>query len=263
MTDDLRRQARQAYSACISFMDAQVGVVLDSLNRHGLEDNTIVVFTSDHGYHMGEHGLWQKMSLFEESSRVPLLIAVPGITKGEAAAAPVSHVDIYPTLTELCGLNPPSNLQGQSLVPILHDPKTTGRNWALTQVTRPGRSARPEPVAAAPSDSSTPAAGAKKNQKNKAKLAASEEAGGRFFGYSLRTPRWRYTEWDGGEKGRELYDHDNDPRELTNLADDPALQETIAQLSKQMQAAVATTMPADGQIPQVTQGLWAPILVEP
>ncbi len=261
MSDDLRRQARQAYSASISFMDAQVGHILDSLKRHRLEDNTVIVFTSDHGYHMGEHGLWQKMSLFEESSRVPLLIAVPGVTKGDAAVAPVSHVDVFPTLAELCGITPPSNLQGQSLVPILKDSKATGRNWALTQVTRPGRSARTE--AAPPQDNTTPAGQGKKNQKNRNKQQTFEETPQRFFGYSLRTPRWRYTEWDNGDKGRELYGHDNDPRELTNLADDPAHQETIAELSKQIQTAVASTMPADGQIPQVSEGLWAPLLVEP
>ncbi len=258
MTDDLRRKARHAYSASISFMDAQVGVVLDSLKRHGLEDNTIIVFTSDHGYHMGEHGLWQKMSLFEESSRVPLLIAVPGITNGSAAMAPVSQIDLFPTLAELCNVMPPSNLQGQSLVPILKDPEATGRNWALTQVSRAGRSARAESTAAAAPDE----AKAKKNQR-KNKQQATEEPPARFFGYSLRTPRWRYTEWDAGDKGRELYDHDSDPREQNNLAEMPEHANTVADLSKQLQAAVATTMPADGQIPPVATGLWAPILVEP
>ena len=99
LTDDLRRECVQAYYASISFMDAQVGRVVDALDRLGLADSTIIVFTSDHGYHMGEHGLWQKMSLFEESTRVPLLIVAPGVTKpGTVAAAPVSHVDLYPTL---------------------------------------------------------------------------------------------------------------------------------------------------------------------
>ena len=123
LTDDLRRKCRQAYYASISFMDAQVGRVVDALDRLGLADNTIIVFTSDHGYHMGEHGLWQKMSLFEESARVPLLIVAPGRgTSGGVAKSPVSHVDLFPTLAELCGVTPPANLQGQSLVPMLQGP---------------------------------------------------------------------------------------------------------------------------------------------
>src|SRR6202012_4425159 len=132
----LRRQAVQAYFASISFMDAQVGRMLDALDRLGLADNTIVVFTSDHGYHLGEHGLWQKMSLFEESARVPFLIAAPGMPKGSVVKAPVSQVDLFPTLAELCQVKPPANLQGQSLVPMLKDATQTGRGWAVTQVGR-------------------------------------------------------------------------------------------------------------------------------
>ena len=227
LTDDLRRQCRQAYNASISFMDAQVGRVVAALDRLGLADNTIIVFTSDHGYHMGEHGLWQKMSLFEESSRVPLLIVAPGVaTKGGVAAAPVSHVDLFPTLTELCGVKPPANVQGQSLVPLLKDPSATGRGWAITQVSRGG--------------------GAKQ-----------------FFGYSLRTPRWRYTEWDEGAKGRELYDHDADPREITNMANDPAHAKTVDDLSHQLRAAAKTTFPPSGQTPEIKPGLWAPNLTDP
>ncbi|MBW3543370.1 MAG: sulfatase, partial [Planctomycetes bacterium] len=112
LTDELRRECKQAYYASISFMDAQVGRVLDALDRLGLAENTIVVFTSDHGYHMGEHGLWQKMSLFEESARVPLLIAAPGVAQtGSAVSAPVGLIDLYPTLTELCGIPAPPSLQ--------------------------------------------------------------------------------------------------------------------------------------------------------
>src|SRR5205085_5340747 len=97
LTDDLRRQCRQAYYASISFMDAQVGRVVEALDRLGLAEDTIVIFTSDHGYHMGEHGLWQKMSLFEESARVPLVMIVPGVTsQGTVAASPVSHIDLFP-----------------------------------------------------------------------------------------------------------------------------------------------------------------------
>jgi arylsulfatase A-like enzyme len=236
LTDDLRRQCRQAYYASISFMDTQVGVVVDSLERHGLADNTVIVFTSDHGYHMGEHGLWQKMSLFEESSRVPMLIVAPGMSQGKTADAPVSHVDLFPTLADLCGIKAPENLQGQSLVPMLKDPSHIGRGWALTQVTRGGR---------------------RQNTKT------GDEVSGQFFGYSLRTSRWRYTEWDGGDAGRELYDHDNDPRELTNLADHDQHKATLEELSMTLKDAVASTLPSDGKIPELVPGLWAPVLVAP
>jgi choline-sulfatase len=227
LTDDLRRQCVQAYYASISFMDAQVGRVVDALDRFGLAENTIIVFTSDHGYHMGEHGLWQKRSLFEESARVPLLIVAPGVAaKGGLAKAPVSHVDLYPTLAELCGVQAPSNIQGQSLVPLLKDPKVSGRGWAITQV---GRGGGREP---------------------------------KFFGYSLRTSRWRYTEWDEGAQGRELYDHEKDPRELTNLAVKPAFEKTIGELSTQLRAAVKTTFPPSGQTPELREGLWAPVFTK-
>ncbi len=227
LTDDLRRQCKQAYYASISFMDAQVGRVVNALDRLGLADNTIIVFTSDHGYHMGEHGLWQKMSLFEESSRVPMLIVAPGLAaKGGVAKSPVSQVDLFPTLAELCEVKAPTNIQGQSLVPMLKDPSAKGRGWALTQVSRGG-------------------------------------AKNRFFGYSLRTPRWRYTEWDEGKAGSELYDHDSDPKEITNLAKDPAHAKTIAELSGQLRAAVKNTFPPSGQTPEVRPGLWAPNVTDP
>lgn len=232
LTDPMRKEILQAYYASISFMDAQVGEVVSALDRLGLAEDTVIVFTSDHGYHVGEHGLWQKQSLFEESARVPLLIIAPGQAKGGAVAeTPVSHIDLFPTLAELCDVKPPKNLQGQSLVPILQDPDATGRGWALTQVVRGGRRDAPK--------------------------------NGRYFGYSLRTPRWRYTEWDEGNKGRELYDHQNDPRELKNLADDPQHAQTVAKLSEQLREAVSQTYPPSGEIPEVSEGLWAPVLTAP
>jgi arylsulfatase A-like enzyme len=221
MTDDLRRQAVQAYYASISFMDAQVGRVIAALDRNGLADDTIIVFTSDHGYHLGEHGLWQKQSLFEESVRVPLMIVAPGVAApGGVARAPVSQVDLYPTLAALCRVDAPANLQGQSLAPLLADPAAAGRGWALAQVGRSG-----------------------------------------FQGYSLRTPRWRYTEWDEGRQGRELYDHESDPKELVNLAERADHAATVAELSGQLQAAVATTLPASGERPKIRPGVWNPSVV--
>lgn len=227
MSDDLRREALQAYYASISFMDAQVGRLVQTLDRLKLADNTIIVFTSDHGYHTGQHGLWQKMSLFEESARVPLLIIAPGVTKpGSAAKTPVSQVDIYPTLAELAGISKPSNLQGQSLVPILKDPNSTGRGWAITQVTRG-------------------------NEKN-----------GEFFGYTVRTSRYRYTEWDGGKRGRELYDHESDPLEMSNLAEKSELKPVVDELSLLLSKAIASTKPASGSTPALKPNLWAPTLTE-
>lgn len=227
LTDDVRRQAKQAYFASISFMDAQAGKVLDALDRLGLSENTIVVFTSDHGYHLSEHGLWQKMSLFEEVARVPLIIAGPGVAKPGVATTPVGLIDLYPTLTELCGVKTPSPLQGQSLVPMLKNSSVTGRGWAITQVVR-GRG-----------------------------------GAGRFFGYSLRTPRWRYTEWDEGREGRELYDQDADANEITNLADDPSKAAVVSELSAKLREAVKTTFPADGKTPELRTGMWPPNLTNP
>jgi len=240
LTDELRREALQAYYASISFMDAQVGRVVAALDRLGLADNTIIVFTSDHGYHTGEHGLWQKMSLFEESTRIPLLIVAPGTSKvGSVVKTPVSHVDLFPTLAELCGVAKPENLQGQSLVPMLKNPQATGRGWALTQVTRGGGAARATVTRDVGSD------------------------GRRFFGYTLRTPRWRYTEWDEGRQGRELYDHDADAHELTNLAEKPEQAQVVAEMSRRLKEAVKTTFPPSGETPPLKAGTWAPNLTEP
>jgi iduronate 2-sulfatase len=240
LTDPLRRKCRQAYLASISFMDAQVGRVVQALDRLGLAENTIIVFTSDHGYHMGEHGLWQKMSLFEESARVPLLVVAPGVNAaGSVVQAPVSQVDLFPTLAELCQVRPPANVAGQSLVPMLRDSKVAGRGWAITQVMRGGGAAG-------------------------AAVSTNVGANGpKFFGYSLRTERWRYTEWDEGRKGRELYDHASDAQELQNLADKPELAKTVEQLSAQLKVAVRSTFPASGETPQIQPGLWAPNLTEP
>jgi arylsulfatase A-like enzyme len=242
LTDDTRRQCQQAYRASISFMDAQVGTVVAALDRLGLAEQTVIVFTSDHGYHMGEHGLWQKQSLFEESSRVPYVIVAPGVGQGGAVVTtPVSQVDLFPTLAELCGVKPPANLQGESLVPLMKDPSAKSRGWALTQVVRGGGIKR---FGASP---------------------AVADTGNKFFGYSLRTERYRYTEWDEGKQGAELYDHQTDRSELTNLAKDAAHAATVAELSTQMKAAVKTTLPPSGQVPELPEktGMWAPLLVDP
>jgi len=190
VTVDQARECKQAYYAAISFVDAQIGKVLEAVDRNKLWDNTVVVFWSDHGYHLGQHGLWMKQSLFEESAHVPLIIVAPG-AKGNSTvcARTVEFVDLYPTLAELSGLTPPANLAGKSLKPLLDDPKAAWDKPAFTQVWRGG-----------------------------------------FSGHSVRTERWRYTEWDGGAKGVELYDHDNDAHEFTNLAADAKYAATVSEL---------------------------------
>ncbi len=196
VTPDQARECKLAYYAAISFVDAQIGRVLDALDRLGLRENTIIVFWSDHGYHLGEHGLWFKQSCFEESARVPMIIVPPG-TKNAGKACPrtVELIDLYPTLADLAGLTPPKDLPGVSLRPLLENPTAPSTRPAFTQVQR-----------------------------------------GDFPGHSVRTERWRYTEWDFGTKGSELYDHDADPQELHNLAPDPNHAATVAEMKSLLKA---------------------------
>lgn len=198
MSDALRREAIRAYYASITFMDAQVGQVLDALDRLGLADKTIVVFISDHGYHLGEHGLWQKMSVFEQSARVPMIIHVPGAKgNGGHSRRTVELVDMCPTILDICGIAASGSpkYDGTSLRPLLDNPAAPWDEAAFTQVMRGN------PAALRSKD------GDKRNRP--------------FMGRSVRTERFRYTEWDGGKRGRELYDHDLDPMENNNLAEDP------------------------------------------
>jgi uncharacterized sulfatase len=214
MDERLTREARQAYFASITFMDQQVGKLLDALDRLKLADRTIVVFHSDHGYHTGDHdGMWQKQSLFEQSARVPLVIAAPGSkAAGKPAAGIAELIDVYPTLAELCGLTVPEGMPGKSLAPQLADAATPTKGFALTQVRRGG---------------------------GMGKKAKDAGGGGLFHGYSLRTDRYRYTEWDGGSRGVELYDHETDPQEFTNLAKDPAQAATVQELATKLKELVA------------------------
>ena len=134
--DARRREFTQAYYACISFIDAQLGVILDAVRAAGQWDNTIVVFVGDHGYNLGEHFMWGKVMLFEESARVPLIVRVPGITRGAQAHGLVEMLDIFPTLAELCAVKPPAHLQGRSIAPMLRDGSAPGKERAYTVVRR-------------------------------------------------------------------------------------------------------------------------------
>jgi arylsulfatase A-like enzyme len=134
--DAQRREFTQAYYACISFIDAQLGVVLDALRVSGEWDNTIIVFVGDHGYNLGEHFMWGKVLLFEESARVPMIVRVPGLARGAQARGLVEMLDLFPTLAELCSVKPPTHLQGRSFAPMLRDPSAPGKEWAYTVVRR-------------------------------------------------------------------------------------------------------------------------------
>lgn len=134
--DARRRIFTQAYYACISFIDAQLGIVLDALRKSGEWENTIIVFIGDHGYNLGEHFMWGKVLLFEESARVPMIVRVPGVTKGAQSRGLVELVDLFPTLTDLCGIDPPAHLQGRSLAPMLRDAAAPGKERAFTVVLR-------------------------------------------------------------------------------------------------------------------------------
>lgn len=205
------RQALQAYRACVSFVDAQIGRLLEALEREGLAERTIVVVWSDHGYHLGEHGgVWQKRTLFEESARTPLFIRAPGARgNGRVCRRVVELVDLYPTLADLCGLKPPPNLAGRSLRPLLDDPQAEWREAAVTQILRPGNG---QPV----------------------------------MGRSLRTARWRYTEWNEGESGIELYDHDADPGEHVNLVGTDVAREVVGGLRETLRRKARGRPPAEG-----------------
>jgi arylsulfatase A-like enzyme len=134
--DARRREFTQAYYACISFIDAQLGVILDAVRAAGQWDNTIIVFVGDHGYNLGEHFMWGKVLLFEESARVPLIIRAPGLTRGAQARGLVEMLDLFPTLAELCSVPPPAHLQGRSLAPMLRDAAAPGKERAYTVVRR-------------------------------------------------------------------------------------------------------------------------------
>lgn len=203
LTEQQQKEVIQAYYASISFMDAQVGKLLDELDELKLTDNTIIVFWSDHGYALGQHGQWQKQTLFEHTARVPLLIAAPGYAKQQITLSTAELIDLYPTLAELSGLKAPETLQGKSLVSILKNPELAIQRPAYTQL--------------------------EKNLKQKAWYKNVDRD---YIGKSVRFRQWRYTEWNEGKDGIELYNYDTDPDEFVNLANNPDYAQIAAYLKE-------------------------------
>ena len=198
--DALARRLRHGYYAAASYMDAQVGLVLDALEKEGLADNTVVVLWGDHGWQLGEHGLWHKHTNFELAARAPLIISAPGQkAAGRKSLSLAEFIDIYPTLADLCGLPKPKDVEGVSLRPVLDDAAASVRPVAISQYPR-------------------------------------QDAGKSLMGYSIRDDRWRLTLWrdrkDNSIHATELYDEVGDPHETVNVAAKPEHAEVITRLSK-------------------------------
>ncbi len=210
--DDLARQMKHGYYAAVSYMDAQVGKVINELDRLGLRDNTIIVLWGDHGWKLGEHDAWCKHSNVENDTCAPLIVSVPHMkTAGQRTDALVEFVDVYPTLAQLAGLPLPAQLEGVSFRPVLDDTKRSWKTAAFSQY--------PRPVGAE-----------------------------RLMGYSMRTDRYRFTLWVNRNdhskvNALELYDHQTDPQENDNIAGKPENAALVKDLTAKLRAGWKAAMP--------------------
>ena len=202
LTEEEQRNMVHGYMACVSYIDAQVGLLLDALEDNGIADNTIVVLWGDHGWHLGDHGIWCKHTNYEQATRSPLIIAPRAVGgKEEESASPVEFIDIYPTLCDLAGLPKPTQLQGVSLVPILEDPSAKVKDIAVSQYPR-------------------------------------GQGSSELMGYAFRDGRYRYIEWvPQGQPGSEpqaieLYDYETDPLEKKNLVTDASQAEVLQKMQE-------------------------------
>jgi sucrose-6-phosphate hydrolase SacC (GH32 family)/arylsulfatase A-like enzyme len=210
ISDALALNLIRGYRACTTFVDVQIGRVLDELDRLGLRENTIVILWGDNGYHLGENGLFTKMTNFELGTHIPLILSVPGQkTAGQRSAALVEYVDVYPTLAELAGLPLPSHLEGTSFAPLLENPAQEWKNAVFSQYVRVGKE--------------------------------------KFMGRSVRTDRWRYTEWKDMKDelvGTELYDEQDDPKENVNIAGEAENKSIVAEMAKRLRDGWKAALPA-------------------
>ena len=194
-SDQDKREFLRSYYACTSFMDAQVGRLLEALEESGQMENTLIVFFGDHGYHLGEHNWWNKVTIYEKATNAPFIVAGNAVgQKGIASDAMFEFIDIYPTLADIMGLdNVPDHLEGRSFAELLTDPEKGFRDHVKAVVRR-----------------------------------------GDFLGRMVKTKEWRYIEWDHGDKGHELYDQFKDPVEYNNLGEDPNYAEVIGKMKSLM-----------------------------
>ncbi len=207
------RELIHGYYAATSYMDAQLGRVLDEVESLGLADRTVVILFGDHGWHLGEQELWGKTTNFELDARAPLMLHVPDMaTQGQTCHRIVEFVDMYPTLCEACGIASPSGLEGTSMMPLLQDPERPWKLAAFNQIPRP--------------------------------YLADQDW--KLMGHSMRTDRYRYTEWvdrDGAVRARELYDFEIAPTETTNLAENSDYRSFSDALAMQLRAGWRAAQP--------------------
>ena len=218
LPEDKQRELIHGYYASISYTDANVGVLLNTLDSLGITDNTIIVLWGDHGWHLGDHNLWCKHSNFEQATRAPLIIAAPGLAK-KPTKSPSEFIDIFPTLCDLSGIPVPAHLQGKSLVPLMKNPDASVKTFSVSQYPRSSETAENERLG---------------------------YAGTNVMGYSIRTNRYRYTIWmKNGYRstdpfsaslllGSELYDYEKDPLEKVNFTGNTSYKKIKATLHQQM-----------------------------
>ena len=206
LTTGKQKELIHAYRASVSYVDAQIGKVVDKLEELGLSDNTIIVLWGDHGWHLGDHGLWCKHSNFEQATKAPLIIVAPGEAKGKHAVTMAEFVDIFPTVVDYAGFKIPKNLEGESLAPAVKNPEVEIKDYAISQFFR----------------------------------------GTDRMGYSMRTKRYRITLWMKGDYKNidlfrepaidaiELYDYEKDPQEKVSLSENPAYSLIVEELKMKL-----------------------------
>jgi len=206
VNDEDARRLKHGYLASVSYVDAQIGRLIEKLDSLDLSENTAIVIFGDHGWKLGEHGSWGKMTNYEIDTRAPLIISIPGEHQGKRVNKMVEFVDLYPTLSEIADLPIPDGLQGQSMMPLVQNENAPWKNAIFSQFYREGIWLAPD--------------------------------GREYMGYSIRTAQYKYVEWidweDKSLKATELYDHQRDPSENTNRASDPNYAEALADLKHRL-----------------------------